>query len=152
KQMKARAKEVQAIMVWNPFVLQTLADRKDAQVLFDSTAIPDEVIDLVAISQKALDRPGGTDFACAVLDTFYQFNRKLADKGQREKLLEALGGKFSNFNLQTMKKAVAQSRFYETPGEGLRLFTGAELPKTVKGMVAFCVSHKIIKEAPKVGF
>ena len=40
-----------AIVVWNPFVLETLHRRKDTRVLFDSTAIPGEIVDMVVISQ-----------------------------------------------------------------------------------------------------
>ena len=36
-----------AIVVWNPFVIATLASREDVRVLFDSTKIPNEIVDSV---------------------------------------------------------------------------------------------------------
>jgi len=38
--MQQKRKGYDAIVVWNPFVLETLNKRKDAKVLFDSTTIP----------------------------------------------------------------------------------------------------------------
>src|SRR5215510_9495961 len=63
--------EIGAIIVWNPFVLETLNKRKDAHVLFDSTKIPNEIIDSVVMAQASLDKPGGRNFACAVIEAFY---------------------------------------------------------------------------------
>jgi hypothetical protein len=46
-------------VVWNPFVLETLNRRKDTHVLFDSTTLPNEIIDAVVMAQASLDKPGG---------------------------------------------------------------------------------------------
>ena len=48
-----------AIMVWNPFVLQTLKTRPDSRVLFDSSSIPGEIIDMVVVAEQSLAKEGG---------------------------------------------------------------------------------------------
>src|SRR6185369_6655903 len=55
--MQQKQKEIEAIVVWNPFVLETLGKRRDVKVLFDSTTIPNEIIDCVAVAQSSLDKP-----------------------------------------------------------------------------------------------
>ena len=150
--MQQKQKTIQAIVVWNPFVLETLNKRKDVKVLFDSTKIPNEIIDCVAVAQASLDKPGGKDFACAVIETFYEINKRLADPRTGDDTLVALGEKFSHLNLESMKKVVQQTKFYSTPKEGLAVLTGSELPQIMKKVVDFCVSHEITAKAPKVGY
>ncbi len=141
-----------AIVVWNPFVLETLNKRKDARVLFDSTKIPNEIIDTVTVAQSALDKPGGRNFACAVIDTYYALNQRLADPATRDDTLVALGEKFSHLDVNSMKKVVEQTRFYATPEAGLAILEGAELKAIMDKVVKFCVAHEITASAPKVGY
>lgn len=61
--MQQKQKGVEAILVWNPFVMETLNKRKDVRVLFDSTKIPNEIIDSVCIAETSLAKPGGKAFA-----------------------------------------------------------------------------------------
>jgi NitT/TauT family transport system substrate-binding protein len=150
--MQQKQAGIEAIVVWNPFVLETLNKRSDVKVLFDSSAIPGEIIDCVAVAQASLDKPGGKDFACAVIETYYEVNKRLADAKTADDTLIAIGEKFSHLDLKSMKKVVQQTKFYGTPKEGLDILTGAELTKTMKKVVDFCVSHEITAKAPKVGY
>jgi NitT/TauT family transport system substrate-binding protein len=150
--MQQKQSEIEAIIVWNPFVLETLGKRKDAHVLFDSTKIPNEIIDSVVVAQASLDKPGGREFASAVIETFYTINRRMADPATRDDTLVALGEKFSHLNLEAMKKVVQQTKFYSTPMEALALMTGPELRPLTQRVVDFCVKQEIVPSAPKVGY
>jgi len=150
--MQQKQKEIGAIVVWNPFVLETLNRRKDAHVLFDSSRIPNEIIDSVVMAQASLEQPGGKEFACAVLDAFYQVNQRLADPATRDDTLIAIGEKFSHLDLAAMQKVVQQTRFYGTPQAALDLFTGAELKSVTQRVVDFCVKQEIVPSAPKIGY
>lgn len=150
--MQQKAKDFEAIIVWNPFVLETLNRRPDTHVLFDSTKIPGEIIDMVVVTQAALDKPGGKAFACAVIDTFYAINRRLADPATRDDTLIALGEKFSNLDLEGMKKATQQTQFYSTPAAGIEVLTGEKLKGIMDKVVGFCVKTGIVKEAPTLGY
>jgi ABC-type nitrate/sulfonate/bicarbonate transport system substrate-binding protein len=150
--MQQKQKEIEAIVVWNPFVLETLNKRRDVKVLFDSTTIPNEIIDCVAVAQTSLDKPGGRDFACAVIETYYEVNKRLAAPATADDTLKALGDKFSHLDLKAMKKVVQQTKFYSTPKEGQAVLTGPELPKIMKKVVDFCLSHEITPKAPMIGY
>lgn len=141
-----------AIVVWNPFVLDTLNKRKDTRVLFDSTTIPGEIIDMVVMAKASLDKPGGKAFACAVIDTYYSLNKRLNAPDTKDDTLIALGEKFSNLDLQSMRKVVQQTKFYATPDEGLGVYTGDALKEIMKKVVKFCVEHGIVEKAPEVGY
>lgn len=150
--MQQKQKGIDAIVVWNPFVLETLNKRSDTKVLFDSSKIPNEIIDSVVVAQASLDKPGGQDFACAIIEAYYEVNKRMADPATSDDTLVAIGEKFSHLNLASMKKVVQQTKFYGTPKEGLAVLTGPELPGIMKKVSDFCVSHEITATAPKVGY
>jgi NitT/TauT family transport system substrate-binding protein len=150
--MQQKQKEIDAIVVWNPFLLETLNKRGDVKVLFDSTKIPNEIIDSVVVAQASLDKPGGKEFAGAIIETYYEVNKRMADPATRDDTLIALGEKFSHLNLESMKKVVQQTKFYSTPKEALAVLTGRELTAIMKKVVDFCVNHEITASAPKVGY
>lgn len=150
--MQQKKEGYDAIIVWNPFVLETLNKRKDAKVLFDSTTIPGEIIDMVVVARASLEKPGGKDFARAVIDTFFAVNRRIADPKTQDDTLIALGEKFSNLDLEAMWIVVKQTKFYSRPEEGLKLFTGQELKEIMKKVLEFCVSHEIVPKATTIGY
>ena len=150
--MQQKQKGYDAIVVWNPFVLSTLNKRKDTKVLFDSTTIPEEIIDIVVVAQASLDKPGGKDFACAVIDTYYAVNKRIGDPATRDDTLIALGEKFSNLDLESMKIVVQQTKFYGTPQAGINVLTGGETKEIMKKVLKFCVDHEIVPKAPTVSY
>ncbi len=151
-QLAAKSQDVKAIMVWNPFVLQTLRNRPDAKVLFDTSQIPEEIIDMVVVGDDVLDRPKGKEFACCLIQTFYEFNVELTKPARREQLLVDLGKRFSSLDAKDMAECLKTTRFYKTPEEGLKLFKGDLLPKTMERLVKDYAERKIISTAPTVGF
>ena len=154
--MQTGSPDHKAIVVWNPYVLQTLKDASGAKVLFDSATIPEEIIDMVVVTKAALDKPGGRDFACAVIETFYELNKMLEDPATRDDTLVALGAKFSNLGVEDMTKVVSQTKFYSTPDAGLELFAGGRVfgeedqkfTQTMEMVVEFCQKHEIVPDEP----
>jgi ABC-type nitrate/sulfonate/bicarbonate transport system substrate-binding protein len=149
--MQFQQGQLQAIIVWNPFVLDTLEKRRDSRIFtdakgkpFDSTMIPGEIIDMVVVSKSSLRKEKGKEFAYAVIESYYELNKMLADPAEGDNTLIALGEKFSNLGLQSMKKVVDQTRFYKTPDKALQLFTGKELKDTMTKVVKFCKKYGII--------
>lgn len=151
--MQASQAEFQSIMVWNPFVMQTLRTRKESKVLFDSSSIPEEIIDMVVVGKDSLAKPGGTRFAYAIVDAYYAVNKLIADEKTRDKTLVALGEDFSKLGLEDMKTVVQQTKFYDTPDKALALFSGDTFRSKTMPMVAdFCVKHEMCESQPSFGF
>jgi len=142
-----------SIMVWNPFVLDTLRKRKDAKVLFDSSEIPEEIIDMVVVGKDAYAKPGGKRFAYCVAEAFYRVSKLLEDPAKGDATLVALGAKFSGLQLEDMKQVVQQTRFYKTPEQALSLFEGNKFrSETMPHVADFCVSHAICEKKPTFSF
>lgn len=149
--MQTKSAGYEAIQVWNPFVLQTLRTVPEAKVLFDSTKIPYEIIDMVVVGKSSLDKPGGHEFACAVIDAYYELNKMLHDPKHADETLVEIGRKFSNLGLDDMKTVVEQTRFFGTADKGLAVFE-TNLPQTMPTVVEFYVGRKIIDAEPKIEF
>ena len=145
---------IDAIVVWNPYLLQTLNKQKDARVLFDSTTIPGEIIDMVVMARDSLHRDGGDRAAQAVCETFYRLNERLNNPSTRDDTLVALGEKFANLTIKQMRKAVRQTRFYGTPQAGLQVFTGPELPEIMEKITGFCAKTDMLPvgKRPKITY
>ena len=141
----------QAIMVWNPFVLQTLNDRPDAKVLFDSSKIPGEIVDMVVVGRDVLDKPGAESFTKAVIATFYRMNEELAKPDTGTEVLVELGKKFSQLGEEDMRTVVQQTQFSKSPQEALELMNGEAFKQTMQVVEKFCVDQGLI-ENPQYGF
>ncbi len=151
--MQTAQADVNSIMVWNPFVMQTLRDRKESKVLFDSTSIEEEIIDMVVIGKDSLDKPGGKRFAYAVLETFYAVNSLIDSAETSDETLVALGAKFSKLGLEDMKTVVTQTKFYNTPEKGLALMEDTKFQsETMPAVAEFLISHEMADVQPEFGF
>ena len=152
--MQTNDPDTKSIVVWNPFVIQTLRSRSDdAKVLFDSTLIPEEIVDMVVVGEDALMKPGGGAFAGCIVEAFYAVNNAIEDSATRDQSLIDLGKKFGDVGLEDMKTIVVQTKFYKTPDEGLGLFEKEEFKSTLMPRVVdFCATHDIIETRPSISF
>lgn len=151
--MQTGQPNINSIMVWNPFVLQTLRTRKDSKVLFDSSTIPEEVIDSIVIAKDVLQKDKGKQFALALIETYYEVCKMMDDPKQADEIYVALGAKFSNLNAADMKLVCKQTRFYSSADSGLALMRSKKFrDETMPMVMDFCVTHKMIDTKPKIGY
>ena len=150
--MQQKQAGTEAIVVWNPFVMETLKKRSDARVLFGSKKIPNEIIDAVIIAQDSLQKPGGKEFACALIDAFYAVNQRIADPSTRDETLIALGEKFSDLDLESMEIVVKETKFFDTPQAGKDILTGADIPNIMEKVAAFCLDHEMVSRKPTFSY
>jgi ABC-type nitrate/sulfonate/bicarbonate transport system substrate-binding protein len=151
--MQTGQPNINSIMVWNPFVLQTLRTRKDAKTLFSSSTIPEEVIDSIVVAKDVLDKPKGKEFAFAIMETFYTVNKMLEDPKKGDNTFVALGAKFSNLNAADMRIVCQQTRFYDTPKAALELMHSKKFQNDTMPMVVnWAFNRKMVDKKPTVGF
>ena len=146
--------EVKTVCVWNPFALQTLRSNKDAVVLFDSSLIPDEVIDCVVVGRDSLERTGGRQFAGLVCETFYKVCDMLNDPKLGDATHASLGKEFSNLSASDMRICCKETKFYDSPQKGVALFRDETFrKKTMPTVVSVSKSIGVLTDkTPTVGF
>lgn len=139
-------KNVNAIVVWNPFAMQTLNSREGIRVLFDSRTIENEIIDCVVVANSSLEREGGDRFVQALIETFFTVTSRMTsnDRQTRDDTLIALGDRFSNLGLRDMRQVTRQTRFYNTPEEAISMITDNHLAKTMLLVEEFCYNQGLV--------
>ncbi|MEM6733988.1 MAG: hypothetical protein AAF658_20665, partial [Myxococcota bacterium] len=160
--MQQKDKKTLSIAVWNPFVMSTLEKRgKDVKVLFDSTSIPGEILDMVVMSEESLKKDGGAAAAHAIIAAFYALNADMADEGKRADTLTAIGEKFANLSAEKMEEVVKMTRFYGTADAGIGVFedqallegvTEAKLSEVMPQVVKFSMDYGITEKEPKIAY
>ncbi len=144
---------IPSIMVWNPFVMQSIRSRSDAKVLFSSELIPEEIIDMVVVGRDSLDKPSGKEFANALLEMFYTMNQRMTDPKTSDATLVGIGARFARLELADMKTVVKQTRFYSDPKDAIRLFGSETFQKETMPIVSkFCVQYGLTPTAVDVSF
>ena len=139
--MKTNAESHQAIMVWNPFVLQTQRDRSDVRVLFDSSQIEGEIVDMVVVGKDKMSETGADKFVAAVAEAFYEVGKSIDGTERGNEILVALGKKFSNLGLEDMNQVLEQTVFYRTPADAKALFASDTFKANMRTVTDFCTSH-----------
>lgn len=154
--MQTKQPNVNAIMVWNPFVLQTLRTRPDTKAVFSSDVLKEEIVDCVVVGKDALEREGGDRFACCLIEAFYKVNELIDNPSTRDAALIDLGNKFCNLGVEDMKLVCQQTKFYDTPEKGVALLNSQKYRDVTMPMVVeFAVSHEIVpasKNVKRIGF
>lgn len=141
-----------AAMVWEPFVSQTLNKSKNIRVMFSSSSIPNEIIDMVVVAQSSLDKPGGDRFAKSIIETYYSVNKRLHDQSVRDDTMIALGSRFANLTLSNMRQVLRNVRFYGTPQDGIARFTDSDLKETMQKVTAFAVRRGMAPERVDIAY
>lgn len=147
--------KIKAGVTWNPVVMETLKANPKLKRLFDSSLIKGHIIDMVTVSRDSLNKPGGKEFACAVIDTYYTICKLMDTENTRDKTLISMGKRFANLGLEDMKVIVKETQFYSTADKGLSLFNGTELPEVMKTqIIPWTISKGLIEKdkQPKVVF
>lgn len=150
--LQTNSPTVKSIVVWNPFKQSTLLNRSDAKVVFDSTFIPGEIVDMVVVGEDVFARPKADAFCKCVCEVFYKVCEKMNNPETREQTLVALGAKFSDLNAEQMAVCCTETRFYDTPEKGKELFNSEELKTTMNSVVSFCVDKEICDVRSVIGY
>ncbi len=146
QQLQQGADAVKSIVVWNPFVMETLRLQPKAKVLFDSSEIPEEIVDMVVASKQSMSKPGAADCAKALLEAFYEVSRRIEDPKTADETLVALGEKFSKLDANAMRTVVKQTKFYATPQTALDLLSSSKFQsETMPAVAKFCIEHNIVE-------
>jgi ABC-type nitrate/sulfonate/bicarbonate transport system substrate-binding protein len=145
--------KIPSIMVWNPFVMQSVRSRSDAKVLFSSESIPEEIIDMVVVGKDSLSKKGGPEFAKAILETFYTMNERMVNPKTSEATLIGIGARFARLELEDMKTVVTQTRFYSDAKDAVRLFTEDKFKNETMPLVSkFCVKYGLTASPIEISY
>ncbi|HKE96856.1 MAG TPA: putative urea ABC transporter substrate-binding protein [Povalibacter sp.] len=140
------AADTKATVTWKPQLSEILAS-PDAQLVFDSSKIPGEIIDLMVVNSATLkDNP---KFAKALVGAWYETLALMTRKdaaGQKAltQMAQASGTDLAGFNSQ-----LATTKMFWTPTEAVAFTTSPNLVSTMELVRTFSYEHGLLGEGAK---
>lgn len=140
--------DVEALVTWNPLVSEIVNNNPDANVLFDSSMIAGEILDLMVVNTETLaDNP---DFGKAVTGAWFEVMSLMAagDEAALTAMAEASGT-----DLEGYKAQLAATEMFFDPAAAVAQAASTELPTTMTTIAAFLFDKGILGEgAPSADF
>lgn len=126
--------DVTAMVTWNPMVSE-IAKLPDAHIVFDSSKIPGEIIDLMVANTDTLkDNP---DFGKALAGIWYDTVTLMQSQTPEGGAAREAMGKASGTDQKGFEDQLAATRLFDKPADGVAFVTSADLPKTMDHVRSF---------------
>lgn len=137
------AADTKATVTWKPQLSEILA-APDAQLVFDSSKIPGEIIDMMVVNTATLKQSPA--FAKALVGAWYETLALIAKKDPKAlaHMAQASGTDLPGFNGQ-----LATTRMFWTPAESLAFVTSPQVITTMDLVRKFSFDHGLLGEGAK---
>src|SRR5579863_669200 len=138
------------VVTWKPLVSQ-IARAKDVKVIFNSSQIPGEILDLMVVRTDVLNRPDGSGqkFAKAIAGAWYEVMSQMTAKGAAaDKVLTSIA-EASQDSLTSYKEQLATTHMFYTPQYSAEMAASADLKKTMDLVRQFCFTHGLLGDKIK---
>ena len=115
-----------AVVTWKPMVSQ-IAKTKGVKMLFNSSQIPGEIVDLMVVRTDILNRPDGSGqrFAKALAGAWYETTQLMSGKGPAtDKVLKEIAAG-SQDSLASYKEQLSTTNLFYTPQAAATFTAGA---------------------------
>jgi len=135
-----------AVVTWNPQLMEVKAE-PGASLVFDSSKIPGEIIDLLVLNTETLkDNP---NLGKALVGIWYETIGLMSDEGDKGKAAREAMAKLSGTDLAGFEAQLKTTRMFYTPKDAMAFTTSADLTKTMELVRSFCFDHKLLGEGVK---
>jgi NitT/TauT family transport system substrate-binding protein len=139
-----------AVVTWKPLVSQIMK-AKDVKMIFNSSQIPGEIMDLLVARTEVLNRPDGSGkkFAQAITGAWYEVMSQMAATGPAgDKVLAGIA-EASQDSLASYKEQLSTTHMFYTPQSAVQFASSPEVKKTMDLVRQFCFSHGLLGDKTK---
>jgi len=141
-----KSKDSTAVVTWNPQLMAVKGEPGVTEV-FDSSKIPGEIEDLMAVNTETLkDNP---NLGRALVGIWYETIALMKDPGDKGKAARESMAKLSGTDLAGFESQLKTTRMFYTPKDALGFMTGAEMAKIMDLVRTFCFEHNLLGEKVK---
>lgn len=135
-----------AVVTWNPQLMEVKAE-PGATLVYDSSKIPGEIIDTLAVNTETLkDNP---NLGKALVGIWFETIALMADPGAKGKAAREAMAKLSGTDLAGFDAQLKTTRMFYTPKEAVAFTAGGDLVKTMELVRTFCFEHNLLGEGVK---
>lgn len=150
-----KSPDVASVVTWNPLLAEVKAE-PGAKLLFDSTKVPGEIIDLMGVNTETLkDNP---DFGKALVGIWYETLALVTDPGEKGRAAREAMAKQSGTDLAGFEAQLAATRLFADPKEAVAFSQSPDLVRTMDLVRGFSFDHGLLgegarsKDAVGIGF
>jgi NitT/TauT family transport system substrate-binding protein len=130
-----------AVVTWNPPLMQCRAE-KGAKVVFDSSKIPGEIIDLMVVRTDAPE-----SLKKALTGAWYEAMMIMSGKAPgAEEAITYMAG-FAGGTVDQFKAQLGTTAMFYTPADAASFAAGEKLKATMEYVRTFCFKHGLYGEA-----
>ena len=139
-------KKARAVVTWNPMVLK-VEQTPGVKRIFDSSQTPEEILDLLVVNTKTLEKNPG--FAEALVGAWYEVMQTMSGQGPAtDKAIEAMA-KRSGSTPAEYKAQLRTTAMYWTPQAALEFTKSPRLKQKMDFVRNFCFKHGLLGESAK---
>lgn len=141
---------VTSVTTWNPLLSEILT-MPDANMVFDSSKIPGEIIDLLVINTDVLK--ANPDLGKALTGAWYEIMATMSDAGKTGVAARTEMGTASGTDLAGYEAQLASTKMFYSAESAVEFTNSAALKTTMKNVAEFSFEHGLLGEgAPDAGF
>jgi NitT/TauT family transport system substrate-binding protein len=138
--------DVTAMVTWNP-QLSEIAKAPGATMVYDSSKIPGEIIDLMVVNTATLAE--NPSLGKALVGAWYETVALLQDKGEKGTAARTAMAKASGTDLAGFDSQLATTKMFYTPKEALDFMRSTALPATMDHVRKFSFEHGLLGSGAK---
>lgn len=150
-----KSPDVASVVTWNPLLAEVKAE-PGATLLFDSSKVPGEIIDLMGVNTETLkDNP---DFGKALVGIWFETLALVTDPGEKGRAAREAMARQSGTDLAGFEAQLAATRLFADPKEAVAFSESPDLVRTMDLVRGFSFDHGLLgegarsKDAVGIGF
>ena len=141
-----KSKDVTAVVTWNP-QLSELKAMPESTLVFDSSKIPGEIIDLMVVNTQTLkDNPA---FGKALTGAWYETLALMSGTDAKAKAALEFMAKGSGTDLAGFSGQLKTTKMFYKPAEAVSFTKSPALPKTMDTVRKFSFEHELLGKGVK---
>jgi len=120
-------------------------------MLFNSSQIPGEIVDLMVLRTDILNRPDGSGqrLAKALTGAWYETTKLMSGKGpETDKVLREIAG-VSQDSLESYKEQLSTTNLFFTPRSAVTFTAAPEFKQKMNLVRQFCFAHGLLGASTK---
>lgn len=143
-------KDVTSVVTWNP-LLSVVTSMPNSHLVFDSSSIPGEIIDLMVVNTETLKQH--PELGKALVGAWYEIMGTVAAKTEAGKAARAMMGKASGTDLAGFERQLASTKMFFNPDDAVDFVNSPQLKTTMQYVAEFSFKHGLLGEgATDAGF
>jgi NitT/TauT family transport system substrate-binding protein len=143
----ASSPDVTSLVTWNPQLSEILGSVKDTHLVFDSSQIPGEIIDMLVVKSETLEKH--PELGKALAGAWYETMSIMSKDDEKGKAARTFMAKASGTDLAGYESQMKTTKFFFDPAEAVSFTTSADLINTMKLVAGFSFEHGILGEGAK---